>query len=69
MFRPIFRQSLTIKSYTLIGGTTLTVAAPGVLTNDTDSDSQPLTAILASRADKRHGEPDKQRQLRLYAEQ
>ncbi len=35
-------------SYTLIGNTTLTVAAPGVLANDTSSNNQPLTAILVS---------------------
>src|ERR1700722_6195405 len=33
-------------SYTLIGNTTLTVSAPGGLANDTDTDNQPLTAIL-----------------------
>ena len=35
-------------SYTLIGNTTLTVSAPGVLANDTDTDNQSLTAILVT---------------------
>src|SRR5262249_11337796 len=32
--------------YTASEGSTLTVAAPGVLGNDTDADSDPLTAVL-----------------------
>ena len=32
-------------AYAVVGGTTLTVAAPGVLTNDTDPDGPPLTAV------------------------
>ena len=35
-------------SYTLIGNTTLTVSAPGVLANDTETDGQNLTAILVT---------------------
>src|SRR5207249_2029344 len=35
-------------SYTTPEDTTLTVAAPGVLANDTDVDGDPLTAILAT---------------------
>src|SRR5213075_2844061 len=35
-------------SYSTPEDTTLTVAAPGVLTNDTDVDADPLTAILVS---------------------
>ena len=35
-------------SYTLIGNTTLTVAPPGILANDTDTDNQGLTAILVN---------------------
>ena len=36
-------------SYTTDQGTTLTVAAPGVLANDTDADGDALTASLVSR--------------------
>ena len=36
----------TSDGYTITVNTTLTVTAPGVLTNDTDADSQPLTATL-----------------------
>jgi uncharacterized repeat protein (TIGR01451 family) len=36
----------TSDAYTMTVNTTLTVTAPGVLTNDTDADSQPLTAVL-----------------------
>ncbi len=32
--------------YSVVSGTTLTVAAPGVLDNDTDVDGDPLTAVL-----------------------
>src|SRR5437667_6711322 len=35
-------------SYTTPEDTTLTVAAPGVLANDTDVDADPLTAILVN---------------------
>src|SRR5580704_7829437 len=35
-------------SYELEANTTLTVAAPGILATDTDSDSQPLTALLVT---------------------
>ena len=35
-------------AYNVIGGGTLTVPAPGVLGNDTDADSDPLTAQLVS---------------------
>src|SRR5207302_9446521 len=35
-------------SYTTPEDTTLTVAAPGVLANDTDVDADPLTAILVT---------------------
>src|SRR5207247_6908731 len=35
-------------SYTTPEDTTLTVAAPGVLANDTDVDGDPLTAILVT---------------------
>ena len=35
-------------AYSVIGGATLTVPAPGVLGNDTDADGDPLTAVLAS---------------------
>jgi VCBS repeat-containing protein len=35
-------------SYTTDEGTTLNVAAPGVLTNDSDPESDPLTAVLVS---------------------
>ena len=35
-------------AYSVIGGGTLTVPAPGVLGNDTDADSDPLTAQLVS---------------------
>jgi uncharacterized delta-60 repeat protein len=34
-------------SYSMNQGTTLTVAAPGILANDTDADNDPLTAVLA----------------------
>jgi DNA-binding beta-propeller fold protein YncE len=34
--------------YAVIGGATLTVAAPGVLGNDSDADNDPLTAQLVS---------------------
>jgi YVTN family beta-propeller protein len=33
-------------AYTVIGGATLTIGAPGVLGNDTDADNDPLTAQL-----------------------
>ncbi len=36
----------TSDGYTMTVNTTLTVAAPGVLANDTDADSHPLTAVL-----------------------
>jgi VCBS repeat-containing protein len=36
----------TSDSYTLTVNTTLTVTAPGVLANDTDAESQTLTAVL-----------------------
>ncbi len=39
-------------TYTVDSGQTLTVAAPGVLVNDTDADGDPLTAILVSSASK-----------------
>ncbi len=35
-------------TYEVITGETLTVSAPGVLANDTDADSDPLTAVLVS---------------------
>ncbi len=35
-------------AYDVITGETLTVSAPGVLANDTDADSDPLTAVLVS---------------------
>ena len=35
-------------AYSVIGGATLTVPAPGVLGNDTDADGDPLTAVLVS---------------------
>jgi len=35
-------------SYTVSAGTTLSVAAPGVLANDRDPDGDPMTAVLAS---------------------
>lgn len=35
-------------SYAMVGGTTLTVAAPGVLGNDSDVDGDALTAVLAT---------------------
>jgi VCBS repeat-containing protein len=35
-------------AYSVVGGGTLTVSAPGVLGNDTDADSNPLTAQLDS---------------------
>jgi large repetitive protein len=35
-------------SYTVAEGATLTIAAPGVLANDTDAESNPITAILVS---------------------
>ncbi len=35
-------------AYSVIGGTTLTVAAPGVLGNDSDPDGDALTALLVS---------------------
>jgi len=35
-------------SYTTAPGTTLTIAAPGILANDSDPDGDPLTAILVS---------------------
>lgn len=35
-------------AYSVIGGATLTVPAPGVLGNDTDADGDPLTAVLGS---------------------
>jgi hypothetical protein len=35
-------------SYSVFAGNTLTVAAPGVLANDTDPDGDPLTAVLVS---------------------
>src|SRR5206468_10652362 len=35
-------------SYTVVGNSTLTVPAPGVLANDTDIDNDRLTAILVS---------------------
>jgi VCBS repeat-containing protein len=36
------------ESYAMVRNTTLTVASPGVLANDTDADGNPLIAILAS---------------------
>jgi uncharacterized repeat protein (TIGR01451 family) len=36
----------TSDSYTMTVNTTLTIAAPGVLANDTDADGNPLTAVL-----------------------
>jgi VCBS repeat-containing protein len=41
-------------AYTVEAGETLTVAAPGVLGNDTDADGDPLTAVLVD--DAAHGE-------------
>jgi Tol biopolymer transport system component len=35
-------------AYSVVGGATLTVAAPGVLANDTDAESNPLTAALVT---------------------
>src|SRR5207249_3606036 len=35
-------------NYSLDAGTTLNVAAPGVLANDTDADGDPFTAILGA---------------------
>lgn len=35
-------------SYTVTGGQTLTVAAPGILANDSDVDGDPLTAVLST---------------------
>src|SRR5207244_2007882 len=35
-------------AYTVAEGGTLTVAAPGVLANDTDAEGNPITAILVS---------------------
>ena len=35
-------------AYTVTGNTTLTVTAPGVLSNDTDANNDPLTAVLAA---------------------
>jgi VCBS repeat-containing protein len=35
-------------AYNVLGGGTLTVPAPGILANDTDPDSDPLTAVLDS---------------------
>ena len=42
-------------SYTTDQGTVLTIAAPGVLGNDSDVD-QPLTAVLVSGPAKRHAD-------------
>ncbi|HLO58356.1 MAG TPA: tandem-95 repeat protein [Bacteroidales bacterium] len=36
----------TADSYTVDEGASLTIAAPGVLSNDTDDDSDPLTAVI-----------------------
>jgi hypothetical protein len=38
----------TNDSYTLMADTTLTVPAPGILTNDSDADGDSLTAVLAT---------------------
>ena len=35
-------------SYSTKKNTALTIAAPGILANDTDSDSDPLTAVLVA---------------------
>jgi hypothetical protein len=42
------RPSVTNNSYTLTRNSTLTVAAPGILANDTDLDGDPLVAVQAS---------------------
>ena len=48
--------------------TPLTIAAPGVLGNDTDVDGASLTAVLVSRAGQRHADAQRRRQLHLHAE-
>ena len=51
---PVVRNVVGMNdSYTLVQDTTLSVAAPGVLANDTDGDGDPLTAELFS--DVQHG--------------
>ena len=47
--------------------TALTIAAPGVLANDTDVDSTTLTASLVSGPGQRHADAQRGRQLHLHA--
>ena len=41
-------------SYSVNQGTTLSVTAPGVLTNDTDTENNALTAHISQRRNERH---------------
>ena len=53
-------------AYTLGKNTTLTVASPGVLANDTDADGNPMTALQGLRPGSRHPDPQHQRRLHLH---
>ena len=54
-------------SYSTTEDTALTIAAPGVLGNDTDVDGDPLTGDRGDPAGARHGDAERERQLHLHA--
>jgi hypothetical protein len=47
--------------------TTVTQAAPGVLSNDSDVDGDGLTAVPRSRREPRQPDPERGRQLQLHS--
>ena len=54
-------------SYSTDEDTPLTVAAPGVLANDTDVDGDPLTAVAGQRPGPRHADAQRRRLVHLHA--
>ena len=55
-------------AYSTPQDTAKVVAAPGVLGNDTDADSDPLTAVARHERRPRHAEPRAERRLHLHAD-
>ena len=55
-------------SYSVQEGRMLTIAAPGLLANDSDADGDAVSGVPVLPAGQRHGEPDAGRQLHLHAE-
>ena len=53
-------------AYTTAEDTVLTVAAPGVLGNDTDPDGDPLTAVLVIGTEPRQPDVERQRLVLLH---